>query len=197
MGILKKIGNEWAQWVEAILMSLPGATGAKLRSIYFGWRFKNPGKLAIGVGCEFISKKNISFRGNSFIGKNVFFSAEGGNIVIGDNSRLNMNVHINASDSGKIVIGDNCLIGPGVVMRATNHRYDNIEVPILVQGHEPGEILICDNVWIGANTVILANVCIGEGAIIGAGSVVNKSIPAMSIAAGVPAKIIKSRSQNE
>jgi galactoside O-acetyltransferase len=106
-----------------------------------------------------------------------------------------MNAHINASDGGEIRIGRDCLIGPNVVMRTTNHRYERTDIPMYMQGHDAGSIVIEDNVWIGANVILLPNITIGSGAIVGAGSVVTKSVPTMTIAAGVPARIIKSRIQ--
>ena len=106
-----------------------------------------------------------------------------------------MNVHINASIGGEIIIGNNCLIGPNVVMRSAGHKFDNVDVPIREQGHIIGNIHIDDDVWIGSNAVILGGVHIGKGAIIGAGAVVTKNIPSMSIAVGVPARVIKNRSQ--
>lgn len=58
-----------------------------------------------------------------------------------------------------------------------------------------GTIKIDNNVWIGANTIIMPNVIIGEGSVVGAGSVVTKNIPSLSIVAGNPAKIINTRSE--
>ena len=68
-----------------------------------------------------------------------------------------------------------------------------MDIPINEQGHNFGNVVIDKNVWIGANTVILGNVKIGEGAIIGAGSLVNKDVNSFTIVGGVPAKIIKKR----
>ena len=194
---MKKIKNEFVLWIETIFMFIPGAVGGKIRAMYFEGRFKNNSRLSIGLGTEFNSRKNISLHGRIYIGRNSFFSAEYGEIFINDNTRFNTNVHINASDGGKISIGKDCLIGPNVVMRTANHKYDNLSIPLLEQGHEVGEINIEDNVWIGANVILLPNIHIGEGAIIGAGSVVTKNIPSMAIAAGVPAKIIKYRNVND
>ena len=92
-----------------------------------------------------------------------------------------------------IKIGKLCLIGPGVVMRTSQHRFDEPYLPIRQQGHDVADIFIEDNVWIGAHAVILGGVRIRSGAVIGAGAVVNKDIPAMAVAVGVPAKVIKFR----
>lgn len=115
-----------------------------------------------------------------------------GEISIGDKVSINGNVEIAASDFGIIRIGSGVLIGPNVVIRSSNHNYDDINIPIYKQKHKPGVIEIQDNVWIGAK-VILPNVCIGTGAVIGAGAVVTKNIPEMAVVAGVPAKVISYR----
>ena len=117
----------------------------------------------------------------------------GSRLTIGDRVALNDNVMINADCGGKITIGNDVLIAPNVVLRASNHQYERRDMPINTQGHAAGFITVGADVWIGANAVILPNVSIGQGAIIGAGSVVTNDVPAYAIAAGVPAKVISSR----
>lgn len=117
----------------------------------------------------------------------------GSELIIGDNVSINFGVMINADCGGKIRIGNDVLIGPKVTIRAANHRFDDLHQPIRLQGHSAGPITIEDNVWIGSHAVILPNVAIGSGAIIAAGAVVTKDVPAHAIAAGIPAKIIKNR----
>lgn len=114
-------------------------------------------------------------------------------IIIGNNVGLNYNVMINADCGGKIIIGDNVRIGPYTVMRAANHKFDDIDRPIYTQGHESGEIIIEEDVWLGAHVTVIANVRIGRSSVIGAGSVVTSDIPSFSVAVGVPAKVIKMR----
>jgi len=114
-------------------------------------------------------------------------------VYIGKNVSINRFVTIDASDGGEISIGDNCMIGPYVLIRAADHRFNDIEQPIIRQGHESGEIIIEDNCWIAGHVTITRDVTIGSGSIIGANSVVTKDIPPNSIAAGNPAKVIRSR----
>lgn len=109
----------------------------------------------------------------------------------GKNIHLGKNVFINSGccfqDQGGIEIGDDCLIGHQVVFATLNHdsepqkRGNNIAKPIKLG----------QNVWIGAHATILPGVSIGDHAVVAAGAVVNKDVPAFSIVAGVPAKIIK------
>ncbi len=114
-------------------------------------------------------------------------------VSIGNNCSFNQNVIINASGGDRIIIGDNVLIGPNVVIRAADHIFDDLDIPINMQGHTSGKITIEDNVWIGANATITRDVIIGRGSVIGAGAVVTKDIPSNSVAVGVPARVIKSR----
>lgn len=91
-------------------------------------------------------------------------------------------------------IGDQVLIGPHVCVLAggQHHRFDRIDVPIRLQGNNPlQKIRIGPGAWIGANAVVMADV--GEGAVIGAGSVVTRPIPDFAVAAGSPARVIRSR----
>ena len=112
-------------------------------------------------------------------------NANGGQIIIGDNVSLNHNVTIDASNDGVIIIGNDVGIAMNTVVRSSNHDYSNI------RKHIPGTIAIGNNVWIGSNCVILPDVIIGNGSVIGAGSVVTKDIPSNVIAVGNPCKPIK------
>lgn len=111
----------------------------------------------------------------------------GENIYIGDKSFINFNVSM--IDLGKIKIGNRVLIGPGTGLFTAIHPTDP---EIRATGIEKGvDITIEDDVWIGGNATILPGVTIGKGSIIGAGSVVTKDIPKMTIGVGNPAKIIR------
>ena len=91
-----------------------------------------------------------------------------------------------------IEIQDNVLIGSGVHIYVSNHAFDEIGRAIYFQGHKPAmKVTIKEGAWIGAKTVILPGVTIGRNSVIGAGSVVTKSIPDFTVAVGNPAKAIK------
>ncbi len=92
-----------------------------------------------------------------------------------------------------ITIEDDVLIGAGVHLYSANHRFDSLERPIIEQGFSPSkEVILRRGCWIGANSIILAGVEIGENAVVGAGSLVTKSIPPGVVAAGNPARVIRS-----
>ena len=94
---------------------------------------------------------------------------------------------------GAITIGNNVRIAPHVMIIGGNHVFDDSTKLIIEQGLHRKSIVIEDDVWIAGRVNIMAGVTIGEGSIIGAGSVVTKDIPPYSVAVGVPAKIIKQR----
>ena len=91
------------------------------------------------------------------------------------------------------MLGDNLLMGPGCKIFSSNHATSNIEIPMNMQPFIEKDIVIGNDVWLGANSIILAGVTIGEGTIVAAGSVVTKDLPDYVIAAGIPAKPIKRR----
>lgn len=127
---------------------------------------------------------------NSMTGLSIY-SPE--SVFIGRDVAINKDVMIDASDGGSITIGDHCLIGPYTLLRAADHAFDDVDTLIREQGHHAGTIIIQDNCWIGGHVTITSNVTIGSGSIIGANSVVTKDIPPMSVAAGNPAVVLKSR----
>ena len=111
-------------------------------------------------------------------------------LSIGNNS----GVGINANIQGDITIGDNVMMGPEVAIYTVNHCTERIDIPMNVQGITPEKpVVIGNDVWIGTRVIILGGVKVGTGSIIAAGSVVTKSIPAYTIVAGVPAKVVRVR----
>ena len=110
----------------------------------------------------------------------------------GKNIHLGKNVFINSccqfQDQGGIFIGDNCLIGPGTMLATLNHGFAPTDRPNMT--HAP--IRIGRGVWMGAHVTVLPGVTIGDNAIIAAGAVVTKDVPADMIVGGVPARVIKS-----
>lgn len=120
---------------------------------------------------------------------------EGENVAIGEHCLINHNNLIQAGKSpyGTITIGNYVHTGANVMMMAFNHGFYTTEIPTKEQDYEDAPIVIKDDVWIGAGSIILAGVTIGKGAIIAAGAVVNKDVPDYAVVGGVPAKLLKMR----
>ena len=115
------------------------------------------------------------------------------NVFLGNNVRITMDCCVWAEKKSKIVIGNNVIIGPGVKIFCGNHGTKLGSGPMIFQDRTEADIMIGSDVWIGANSVILSGVKISDGAIVAAGSVVTKEVPANTIVGGVPAKPIKLR----
>lgn len=125
--------------------------------------------------------------GKNCVVEQPLFCTYGYNTTVGDNFFLNVNGKL--MDSGKITIGNNVFIAPNVCIITEDHATDMEQ---RVQGLEDTHpVTIGDNVWICAGALVLPGVTIGEGSVIGAGSVVTKDIPAHCLAVGNPCKVIR------
>ena len=109
---------------------------------------------------------------------------------IGSNVHIGRFAHIIAG--GNMKIGDNVVIAERVYISDNLHGFENIDMSIMKQTlKQPGPVVIEDEVWIGNGVCVLPNVTIGKHSVIGSNAVVTKDIPPYSVAAGVPAKVIK------
>lgn len=119
------------------------------------------------------------------------------NVSIGHHVYINKGCDIITTGS-TVDIGNYIMIGPNVTFIAQDHDVSKWEKPmILGREYIVGNIKVDDDVWIGANAVILKGVTINRGAVIAAGAVVTEDVPAYAIVGGVPAKVIKYRFSNE
>jgi acetyltransferase-like isoleucine patch superfamily enzyme len=151
-----------------------------------------------GAEINCLSQQGIKLGNRVTIGKyaiirpsNIYGGPIGEGLTMGDNSNIGPYNYIGCS--GKITIGNNVMLAPRVSIYAENHVFDHPELLIRDQGVEKKEVIIEDDCWIAANSIILAGVTIGQGSVVAAGSVVKENVPAYSVVAGVPAKFIKSR----
>ena len=173
--------------------------GKKVRIFY-------PNNLQVGYntiiedGAEIncLSQQGIKLGNRVTIGKyaiirpsNIYGGPIGEGLTMGDNSNIGPYNYIGCS--GKITIGNNVMLAPRVSIYAENHVFDHPEILIRDQGVEKKEVIIEDDCWIAANSILLAGVTIGKGSVVAAGSVVTENVPPYSVVAGVPAKWIKSR----
>lgn len=119
-----------------------------------------------------------------------------GFLEIGDNCLLQPYATLNASGAG-IRIGNDVICGPMVSIHAGNHVFSDPHRLIREQGTTHQGVVIEDDCWIGAKVTILDGVIIGRGSVVGAGAVVTKSLPALSVAVGSPARILRQRGEGD
>jgi len=110
-----------------------------------------------------------------------------GGVYIGDRTRIGLGNTI----IGPARIGNDIMFAQNIVLSGLNHGYEDLNLPPSLQKTSTAEIVVEDEVWIGANCVIVAGVTIGKHAVIAAGSVVTKSVPPRTVVAGNPARPIK------
>lgn len=189
------LGEEIRDWIDAGFRRLPGRAGSKARVFWLRRRLKALGASPVlGEDVEIMGGGNISIGARFAILRNGILRAHaGGGLRIGDDVSLNTGVFIDAAGGGCIEIGDGALIGPNVIMRASNHSFDDPSRPMREQGHSPGRIVLKEDVWLGAGAVVVPGVTIGEHAIVGAGAVVTRDVEPWTIVGGVPAKPIGKR----
>lgn len=158
-----------------------------LKGANIGPGFKVIGNCKIrGWYCNVTIGKKVDIHNNCciLVGRNAL-------LKIGYRSSISYNTIINAG-AGNITIGENTMIAGNCYIVSNDHDICTT-ISVRDSGHIIGDIYIGNNVWIGANVVVTKGVRIGDGAIIGAGSVVTKDIPSMSIAYGVPCKVVSDR----
>jgi acetyltransferase-like isoleucine patch superfamily enzyme len=140
---------------------------------------------------EMLREGRLEVGENVLLEPNVWLTAPApGRIVIGEGTFLNLGVQVAAVEL--VEIGAHCMFANGCFVTDANHRFDDLERPITWQGFtSKGPTRIGDNVWCGANVVVTSGVTIGERCVVGANSVVTADLPPYSIAAGAPAKVLR------
>ena len=159
------------EWIAALLRPIPSFLGAGLRWAYCrltfarldGFCFIRPGA-RISYSCGMSVGRNLHLNGGTFI------DARGG-----------------------LTLGNDVLIGPNAVLLTSQHHWSDPSLPIVVQGHELAPTRIGDDVWIGANAVVLPGLDIGTGTVVGAGAIVTEDTQPYTIVAGVPARVVGTR----
>ncbi len=163
MSIIEPIRRECEEWFTTLLMALPGEIGSKIRVAIIP--FKKVGR-------------NVRLLQGSWI----YYPDQ---LMIGDNTAINRNCLINAG--GGIEIGRNVLIAQYVIIYSQNHKYSNSRVCIADQGYSKAKVVIEDDVWLCARSIVLPGVRVREGTVVAAGAIVTKDTEPFSIIAGIPA----------
>jgi acetyltransferase-like isoleucine patch superfamily enzyme len=160
-------------------------------------RFGKGVTLEKGVTIDGLSHDGIVLGDNVVIGPYSLVRASspsnlGAGLQMGNNSAIDAYSFIGAA--GTVLIGENVIMGQHVSFHAENHNYDRTDIPIKHQGTRRRGIVVEDDCWVGSNTTFLDGSHVGRGCVIAAGSIVRGEIPPYSVAAGVPARVLKSRS---
>ncbi len=104
--------------------------------------------------------------------------------------------HCTLAVADSLIIGDNSLLAEMVSIRDHDHAFDRLDVPIRLQGMVSAPVVIGQNVWLGAKVTVVKGVTIGDDAIVAAGAVVTRDVPAGAIVAGVPARLLRWRHES-
>lgn len=110
-----------------------------------------------------------------------------GDVIIGNYTRIGLHNTI----IGPVTIGHHVNLAQGITVTALNHKSENPDIRIDEQGVSTKPVVIGNDIWVGANAVILPGITIGDHSVIAAGAIVTKDVPPHSLVAGVPAKVIK------
>lgn len=152
-----------------------------------------------GVYINALSRGGVILGNNVSIGRNSIIECTGvirelgEKLLVGDHVGFSPNCFIEVR--GNVQIGSNTIFGPYVSIHAENHNFADCGVPIRRQGATRLGIKIGSDCWIGAKVTILDGTTIGNGAVIAAGAVVTKDIPDFAVVVGVPARVVKYRSE--
>ncbi len=203
-----------------LFSGLGGALGMALRGFFYRGLFRSigrgvvfgrhmtlrhPHKIDIGDQTIFDDNTVLDAKGDgnhgltvgsrTMIGRNTIVSCKGGRIIIGDD--VNIGPHCYFISEENLEIGRfTHIAGHSFLVAGGNHSFDDPDTPICQQPSiSKGGIQIGEDVWIGASATVVDGVKIGRGAVIGAGSLVHRKIPSLSVALGYPIEIIKKRGQ--
>ncbi|MEG1609731.1 MAG: acyltransferase [Bilophila sp.] len=175
---------------------IPTVVGMAVRLVCWKRLFAACGKVRFGTGLTLQGCKEMRLADGVRLGRGCQLYAEGGTLELGQDTALSPGVTVDAS-GGLVRLGTQVAVGPGTVIRAANHCFDSLECPIMLQGHQYGEVLVEDGVWIAANCTLTPGIRIGHGAIVGAGAVVTRDVEPNTIVGGVPARVIGSRTTKQ
>jgi acetyltransferase-like isoleucine patch superfamily enzyme len=203
--------------VTCLLAPLPGALGFFSRKLVYpsflgqvgegvafgrSMTIRHPRRITIGsrvliddyavLDAKGENNEGITISDDAIIGRSTVLSCKNGNIHVGRNANIAMSCFIQSS--GEVFIGDNVLISAYCyLIGGGDHKTDRTDIPIIAQGQVVRGIRIEHNCLLGAGVKIQDGVSVGRDSIIGSGSVVTSDIPEFSVAAGVPAKVLKKR----
>jgi acetyltransferase-like isoleucine patch superfamily enzyme len=181
----------------------PWLLGSCGRNVVFGQNvvLRHPHKIHIGsnvlvddnclIDAKGESNKGIRIGDGVFIGRNTILSCKNGDIDIGDHANIGFNCEV--FSASRVSIGPSVLMAAYVYVIGGDHDFSDSSKSVLAQPRTSSGVNIAEGVWTGAGARILDGVSIGPHAVIGAGAVVREDVPGWAVAAGVPARIVSTR----
>jgi maltose O-acetyltransferase len=149
-----------------------------------------PGGMAARRLRALLGRQMLDYCGSNVNIEHGAWFGSGKGVRLGDRSDIGMDALV----IGPIDIGNDVIMGPRCILLSSRHSTARVDLPINQQGFDEDRVIVVeDDVFIGAGTVILAGVRIAKGSIIGAGAVVARDVPPFSVAVGSPARVVKTR----
>lgn len=143
-----------------------------------------------GNALQMLAEARLEIGPHALFEPGVWLTSDAGRIVIGAGAMLNLNVMVAAVEHTEI--GEHCMLANGCLVTDADHRFDDPRRPVPWQGFTTkGPTVLEDNVWLGANVVVTSGVRIGRRSVIGANSVVVDDVAPYSVAAGAPARVLR------
>jgi acetyltransferase-like isoleucine patch superfamily enzyme len=195
---------------------VPGALGLALRRLAYPWilgavgrgvvfgcgiTLRHPGKSRIGDGvvvddlvmldAKGDTNRGIDVGSGSFLGRGTILSCKNGDIELGEHA--NLGFHCEIFSGSKVTVGKYGLFAAYAYLVGGGHEFENALLPVIEQGRVSRGITLGENVWLGTGAKVLDGVRIGNRVVVGANAVVNEDLPDEVVAAGIPAKVLRSR----
>ena len=206
----------WESLITSCLGWVPGLVGIALRALFYRLILRMEGIAAIESGVRLRFARHIRLGRGVYLDEGVYIHACPQGVEIGAGTIVMHHAELHVYNfrnlpragirigrdslvgefnvlrgQGGISIGDRVYLSPLVQVLAVNHVFDDPSRPFIEQGITAQGIVIEDDVWVGAGAIILDGVHIGRGAVIGAGAVVAEDVPAHTLVAGVPARVVR------
>lgn len=172
---------------------------AMMKTVYLAlyyWFARNLPSTTMPLGSQgnavrgWLVKRIVRSCGSNVLVKRGAYFGSGSRCEIGDNSQIGEDARIEHDT----IIGKDVMMGIQVLILSTVHATSRVDVPLIRQGYEPRQpVKIGDGAWLGARCILLPGVRVGHGAIVAAGAVVSRDVPAWSVVGGVPARVIRTR----
>jgi acetyltransferase-like isoleucine patch superfamily enzyme len=204
------------QTLQLVVGWIPTVAGIAIRAVLYRMMMKMNGLAAIEKNVRLRFASYIQLGKGAYLDESVYIHACPGGVTIGENTLIMHGAVLHVynfrglphsgirigKDSligeytvirgqGGVTIGDRVYTSPMTQLIAVNHVFDDPDRPFIEQGITAQGIVVEDDVWLGSNAVITDGVRIGRGAVVAAGAVVTKDVPAHTVVGGVPARVIR------